>query len=164
MKNLLLLRHAKAIKGEPNLRDFDRPLSDIGLAQIPVVSQKLKETKILPDLIISSSAKRTSQTAQLMADHLKYRGEFKWLDELYEARREDYINILKKIPNNYSNIMLVGHNPTHEEFLCVVTNRAETLSTGALAVVELPIKNWNELTELTLGKIIDIWKPKEIMN
>ncbi len=163
MKSLLLLRHAKSLKGNPSLKDFDRPLNDIGLAQIPVVAENLKKQSPMPDYIVSSSSKRTTQTAQLLADQLHYKGEFKWLDELYEAECPDYIRVLKNLPDTSRHILLVGHNPTHEEFLYIITGQNELLSTGAVAIIELPINHWKELTERTVGKLISVIRPKELM-
>ena len=163
MKNLLLLRHAKSLKGDPNLQDFDRPLNDIGLAQVSVIAGIFKEKEILPDYILSSSSKRTSQTAQLLADQLKYKGEFKWLVELYEAQCSDYTRALKNLPDASRNILLVGHNPTHEEFLYILTGQNELLSTGAVAIIELPINHWKELTDRTVGKLIQTFQPKNVM-
>ena len=163
MKSLILLRHAKSIKGDPNLKDFDRPLNDVGLSQIPVIAKIFQDENIGIDYIISSPAKRAGQTAQLVADNIGYKGEFKWFDELYEARCEDYIKALKSIPDKFKNAMLVGHNPTQEEFLYLLTGQNELLATASLALIELPIYHWLELTERTQGKLIKVWRPKELM-
>ena len=163
MKNLLLLRHAKSLKGDLNLQDFDRPLNDIGLAQVSVLTNLFKDHNIVPDYILSSSSKRTSQTAQILADQLKFKGEFKWLDELYEAACSDYIRALKNLPDASRDVLLVGHNPTHEEFLYIMTGQNQLLSTGAVAIIELPINHWKELTDRTVGKLIQTFQPKDLM-
>ena len=58
MKTLLLLRHAKTSWDDPTVSDNLRPLSATGKYNVYQIGKFLKNTKLLPDLIISSSAKR----------------------------------------------------------------------------------------------------------
>ena len=163
MKELLVLRHAKAKKGEPNLKDFDRPLNDIGQAQIPIIANIIKKENLTPDLIISSSSKRTRQTAEEIAKGIGYKKNFIWSKELYECTPFTYIQMLNKLSNSYNNVMLIGHNPTHEEFVNLLCRTHEVLSTGALVCLQLPINFWEELNESTLGKLTGLWRPKDLL-
>ena len=58
--------------------------------------------------------------------------------------------------------LLVGHNPGVEDFVEYLTGNIETLPTSALVQIELPIKKWNELGTKTRGKIMNVWRPKEL--
>ena len=58
MKALLLLRHAKTSRDDPTVSDRLRPLSATGKYNVCQIGKFLKNTKLLPDLIISLSAKR----------------------------------------------------------------------------------------------------------
>ncbi|TIQ19396.1 MAG: histidine phosphatase family protein, partial [Mesorhizobium sp.] len=49
-KQLLLLRHAKSSWDDPDLIDFDRPLSGRGLRAAPLVGRELVKRGWLPDL------------------------------------------------------------------------------------------------------------------
>jgi hypothetical protein len=70
MKHLLIMRHAEAGNSmNPNLRDFDRPLTAHGQNQCAMQRQRLIAQNLYPDLILHSSALRTQQTAQLVAPH-----------------------------------------------------------------------------------------------
>ncbi|MGA9237317.1 MAG: histidine phosphatase family protein, partial [Desulfobacterales bacterium] len=63
MKLIILIRHAKSSWKDPSLGDFDRPLNKRGKRNAPFMGQKLKERKIIPDLLLSSPAKRARKTA-----------------------------------------------------------------------------------------------------
>ena len=58
--------------------------------------------------------------------------------------------------------MIVGHNPDLEYFLDYLTDSGESMPTAAIACVELPLDAWDELDEDIEGKLVEIWRPKEI--
>ena len=61
--------------------------------------------------------------------------------------------------------MLVGHNPGISEFLNQLigqlTDGEKEMPTACLAVVQLPIKDWKDLTARTRGKLVKFWRPSE---
>ena len=61
MKTIILVRHAKSSWKDPSLDDFDRPLNKRGKRNAPFMGNKLKERKIMPDLVLSSPAKRAKK-------------------------------------------------------------------------------------------------------
>ena len=73
MKTLLILRHAKAAS-HPSGNDHDRPLNGRGEKQAPAVGKWLADHKLTPELIVSSTALRAHETAQLVAEARKPRG------------------------------------------------------------------------------------------
>ena len=58
MKRITLLRHAKSSWDDVTLDDFDRPLSPRGRRSAPEMGRRLKVRDEVPDLVISSPAKR----------------------------------------------------------------------------------------------------------
>ena len=71
-RTLILIRHAKSSWNNPLHSDFDRPLNERGNHDAPLMGKKLKLLNIIPDLIVASSAKRTRQTAKLIAEKVGY--------------------------------------------------------------------------------------------
>ncbi len=49
--------------------------------------------------------------------------------------------------NNYSTILVVGHNPGLEELIEGLTGNLQQLSTCALAIIEIPIEKWSFIKE-----------------
>jgi phosphohistidine phosphatase len=112
MKIIYLVRHAKSYWGDQSLSDFDRPLNKRGKLDAPFMGNILNEKKVMPELMISSPAKRTKKTAISIAEKISY-SEMKilFIDELYEASSNIILKLIKKIEDNYNSVMLFGHNP-----------------------------------------------------
>ncbi|MEP0712905.1 MAG: histidine phosphatase family protein, partial [Algoriphagus sp.] len=63
MKKIILVRHGKSAWNNSELTDHDRPLATRGLNDVPMMALRLKEKGLTPDLIITSSAIRATQTS-----------------------------------------------------------------------------------------------------
>lgn len=162
MKTLLLLRHAKSSWKDSDLDDHDRPLNKRGKRDAPRMGQLLAEENLLPDLIISSSAKRTRRTAELVAETSGFRGETRITGDLYEAWAARIAAVIQCLPENTSRVLLIGHNPGLEEFLEGVTGGYRPLSTAALAWLEFSVEQWREISKETKGELRKLWQPREL--
>src|SRR5437764_227782 len=67
MRRLMLLRHAKAERAEPGLRDIDRALAPAGREPAARIGAYLAGPALVPDLVVCSAAKRARQTWELAA-------------------------------------------------------------------------------------------------
>jgi len=112
MKIIYLVRHAKSYWGDQSLSDFDRPLNKRGKSDASFMGSILNEKKVMPEIMISSPAKRTKKTAIAIAEMISYpEKEILFNDELYEASSGIILKLLKKIVDEYDSVMLFGHNP-----------------------------------------------------
>jgi phosphohistidine phosphatase len=161
MKTLFILRHAKSSWKNDELSDRDRPLNKRGQRQAPLVGQYLHSLDLTPDLIFSSPARRARDTAVSVAETCGYDGDVEFVDDFYPGDPEDYIHTLSALPDAAERVMVVGHNPGLEYLLAGFLHYAETLSTAALAQVELHINHWWELCDDTRGELIRLWRPEE---
>ena len=155
MKTLLILRHAKAVSKDPNLSDHDRPLDDLGKEDALRMGKLIKYKDIVPCFIISSTALRAKTTAQLVAKGCNYEADIVLDHSLYEAnKRKDYLAILETLSNKYSNVLIVGHNPTIQETIQMLTDSPDivTIPSCALAHLSLPIQKWSDLSESKTGQ------------
>jgi len=162
MKTLLLLRHAKSSWDDANLLDHDRPLNKRGQRDAPRMGEVLREENLLPDLVLSSDALRASQTIELVMEASDYQSEIRFSRDLYAAGPLACLEALAGIEDDYSCVMLVGHNPGLEELLALLCGQNESLPTAALAQLRLPIEQWSDLKNKTRGELVEIWRPKEI--
>jgi len=162
MKTLLILRHAKSSWKDDTLSDHDRPLNKRGMKDAPRMGELMKELDILPDLILSSTAKRARATAEIVADESGFEGEIQLSRDLYSFSPEAYLEALTDVPDEFQRLMIVGHNPGLEEILEALTGSYERLPTAALVQISLPIEHWVELNEEIEGELINVWLPKEL--
>ena len=162
MKTLLILRHAKSSWDNARLADHDRPLKARGKQDAPKMGRLLRRLDLTPDLIISSTARRAHDTAELVSEACGYEEEVLLTEDFYHAGPEEYIEVLLQLPDTLTRVMVVGHNPGLEMLLETLTEDWERLPTAALAEVALPIAHWAELTEATSGALRQLWCPREV--
>ena len=162
MKTLLILRHAKSSWDNSRLVDHDRPLSSRGKEDAPRMGRLLAREDLVPDLIISSSAERALTTAELAAISAGYEAEIQITRHLYHADPESYIELLQQVADSHERVIVVGHNPGMEELVEQLGGHYQRMPTAALAQIELPIESWGELDEETNGRLVNLWRPKEL--
>ncbi|AZQ62554.1 histidine phosphatase family protein [Flammeovirga pectinis] len=109
MKRLILMRHGKSSWTNPLLSDFERPLNARGQRDIVTMSDRLFDRKMMPELIISSPAKRTKITAEKVAEVLSKKLHFE--KDFYNALFEDVLESVRNLDNQLDTVMLVFHNP-----------------------------------------------------
>ncbi len=143
MKNLYLIRHAKSDWSDENKSDFERGLNKRGAKAILTMAKALKEKKIMPDLILSSSAKRAKLTARGLAKKIGYSGEIKYIDALYMAEPETIQGLIKDVNAMYDTLFIVGHNPeTTELSNMLINDYIDNVPTLGIVALKLPIDDW----------------------
>ena len=162
MKTLLILRHAKSSWKYQDLPDHERPLNRRGVTDAPRMGNLLRKAGLTPDRIVSSTAVRAQSTARLAGEACGYEGGVVLSEALYLSGAQDYIDVLGQVPADVESVMIVGHNPTVEELVELLTGRDEAMPTAALAQVELPIDDWAELAPSTPGKLENLWRPRDL--
>jgi len=161
MKTFLIMRHGKSSWKDPNLADNERPLKKRGRKDSARIGALLKDQKLVPDIIICSTAKRAKQTAKIIIDELNYEGHIEYLESLYMAEPEAIFQALQSLPDVEA-VMLIGHNPGLETLLQILSDGINSLPTAALAKVTLPINEWRQLNMDVSGVLDALWLPREL--
>ena len=162
MKTLLILRHAKSSWKHLELSDYDRPLNSRGKRDAPRMGKYLRQQGLIPDRILTSSAKRARKTANKVAKSCGYTRKVKKIAAFYEAVPGVYFETLQALPDKYQRVMVVGHNPTMEQLVNYLTGHIEQMPTAALAHIDLPIQQWEALDLDTKGILVNLWTPKTL--
>ena len=164
LKTLLLLRHAKSSWEKLNINDHDRSLNKRGKKDSPKMGKVIKELDIVPDVIISSSAKRAMDTAKLIAENCKYKKNIEMNPLLYASTLVNYIDVINMVSDYHQKVLVVGHNPIIEELVNKFINRMEIIPTCTLVQLSLNVKSWKLLDGLSYKDVnlIRILKPKEM--
>ena len=143
MKTIYLLRHAKADKSLIN--DIGRDLSSKGRRQAESIGQWMSENGILPDWIISSSAKRTKSTSNIFAKKVGYQKSIRFEDSLYHASDDTYLDIIAALNDKYESVMMVGHNPAISALVTVLTGVHLDMSPSMLVCIETDLDEWSSV-------------------
>jgi phosphohistidine phosphatase len=110
-KRLSLVRHASA-EQEADVRDFERPLSRKGQGEATEMARRFQERGLVPDLILSSAAARTRETAETFARVLGVATRLLQADDsLYLADGEHILTTIRAVGPRVAHLMIIGHNP-----------------------------------------------------
>ncbi|HUS00064.1 MAG TPA: histidine phosphatase family protein [Pyrinomonadaceae bacterium] len=162
MKTLYVLRHAKSSWEDSDLADFDRPLSDRGKTAAPFMGEVMKRNEFAPEIILASPATRARETARLVKESAGLPAEIKHNERIYEASPQTLQHVAASVDDRFNSAMIVGHNPGMEGFVRILTGRLEPMPTAALAVIDLDISGWEQISGVT-GKLRKIIRPKDEM-
>jgi len=162
MKRLYIIRHAKSSWANNQLSDFDRPLNDRGNRDAPIIGEVLKNKKVKPDLVISSSAKRALTTAKILSDIIGYPIEnIEESYEIYETTTQNLLDVVNDIDDINNSVILFGHNPGFTRLANLLGDKyIENLPTCAVAEIELDVDSWEDVG-IDSGKLVSFEYPKK---
>jgi len=162
MKNLVLIRHGKS-SWELPIRDHDRPLTKRGISDSHLISDKIKN--LLPNkfLMLSSTARRTLDTANIITQNLLIPEELVIQDKaLYTFDYKSLLKFIKNINNQHDNIILFCHNSAITDFVNKFGDTyIENVPTAGVVFITFPQDHWNEIQE---GKVVKTIFPKQLRN
>lgn len=161
MKTLLILRHAKSSWDNADLSDFERPLNQRGLEAAPLMGNFMDKNQLFPALILSSPARRAAQTALIIKDKTRIKGEIIFNHRIYEASPARLLDVIGEQDETVETILLVGHNPGLEGLIKILTGDLQPMPTAGLAVIDLEINKWSDINTST-GSLRMLIRPKEI--
>jgi len=149
MKRVILVRHAKSVSHGYD-QDYDRTLTERGEEDAQTISLELQKRGIHPDLIISSPAVRTSQTARIYADTLGYSGKSILFEKkLYSGKTsENFLEMLQYLEDDKETVIVFGHNPTiyyYMHFLLHEFN--DDVPTCSTVGIDFETDSWKKLRE-----------------
>jgi phosphohistidine phosphatase len=162
MKALLILRHAKSSWDDTSLDDVERPLNARGRDDAPRMGDVLRDSSLIPDVIITSNAVRAHTTALAVAEAAGCTSAVVVDPRLYHASPEDVLAVLNTVPADASIVLIVGHNPGLENLVEKLSGERHDLPTAALAQLALTITRWDELDASTHATLVNVWRPKEL--
>ncbi len=150
---LLLLRHAKSAWPE-GVADEERPLNGRGRAAALLIGDYLAEAKLIPDLALVSSARRTQETWALVRERLPRQPEMRIVAELYAASTGQILNVLQAVEPTSRTVLILAHNPGMQDLALALSGGGDAASresvaakypTGALAVIDFPAAQWSDV-------------------
>lgn len=144
-KTLYLVRHAKSSWKNPELSDWERPLNKRGKHDAPLIGKFLKQKNEIPELLISSPAKRALKTAGYFADEMHISKKIVSAESLYMAGINDFISVIENIEDSVNSIMLFSHNPGITEFANYITgSEIDIMPTASTARIDFNINRWKD--------------------
>lgn len=149
-RRLVIIRHAKSSWANPGQQDFDRPLNDRGEHDAPMMGERLRKRDILPDVIITSPAKRAVQTAKRISTAVGYdKGQIRKVDQLYHCTPSVLEELILSLDAELKTVFIIAHNPGITEFVNTVSDtfRIDNVPTCGVTVIQLSADNWTNFLD-----------------
>ncbi len=147
MKRLIVLRHAKSSWEDMGLSDFDRPLNKTGIIGAQNMGKFINAKEGKVDLILSSSATRAQETAQIIAKAINYDvNRIETEKGLYLAWVNEILKSISKIQDNINKCIIVGHNPGFTELINYFGIRLDNLPTSSAACFDFSTESWQDVS------------------
>jgi len=161
MKVLYLLRHAKASEMDASVTDFERSLTDVGRDEAQRIGRWLTKSHARVSLVVSSSALRARQTAEVVLRTASIDVEPLFDTRIYEASVNTLVKVVNELPDDEGSVMLVGHNPGMAELLSFLSRTPRQMPTCALAQILVNCSKWKEV-ETNSGRLDWIVVPRDL--
>ena len=160
MKTLYMVRHAKS-SWEHDVIDHQRPLKERGENDALLVSKKVSKRIESPHKIISSDAKRALTTALYFKESLKVSvDDFITNHDLYDFGGEKVMEIIKSLDDNWSHVMIVGHNHAFTSIANMLGNKyIDNMPTSGFIMIEFEEDHWKHVKR---GKTVETIFPRDL--
>jgi len=155
MKNLILIRHAHAEFSAPNGKpDFYRALSKKGIQEADFMTNIVVGKLPKPEIVLSSSALRAMQTAEIFQNKLFNRHNIQPEKLIYEADAKELLDFIKELPNNAQTVWLFGHEPKLTEIILSLSfGFDKTMSTCSIAFLKFDCISWMDISRKNIVSI-----------
>jgi phosphohistidine phosphatase len=174
LKRLLLLRHAKTVPAGAGIDDHERELMTRGREDAPKLGRYIRKCGYDPELILSSTSRRTVETVELVTDELSSTSRVDYLEALYLAEPEVILSVIRLVPDKMKSVMVVGHNPGLEHLATLLAREPvkrkerdrfdqleEKFPTAALAVLDFDVTRWRDIAPGE-GALKDFVRPRDV--
>lgn len=126
------------------------------------MAKLLQKTGVVPDLLLSSPAKRAFTTAGFFAEAFGLdEDQIQKEPRIYDAFPSDIIDIIRSLSSDLESVCVFGHNPTFTSLANMYTdNYIANVPTCGIVEVEAAIEDWSEFSAAT-AKVVAFHYPKQ---
>jgi len=147
MKRVVIVRHAKSVPyGYED--DFNRDLRTRGENDANLVSQVLKRQGVIPDVMISSPAKRALKRARIYAENLGFkRDDIVQMEDIYDGlTTSEFLGLIHNLPEDKSIAFFFGHNPGFYYFVSnLLTEFYGDMPTCSTVGIDFKVDFWSDV-------------------
>ena len=130
MRQLILMRHAKAAVDSDTGEDIDRPLASRGRSDAPVVGKAMADAGADPQVVLVSAARRTRETWALIAPFFP-EAEVRFVEQLYLAAADIILREAEEA--GAERVMVLAHNPGMHELAARLSHRMNDMESKVRA-------------------------------
>ncbi|MGE0706912.1 MAG: histidine phosphatase family protein [Planctomycetota bacterium] len=163
LRRLIVMRHAKSSWKDVGQTDHERPLNKRGRQDAPRVGERLAALGWRPERVLSSDARRTRETCELLCGEWEPAPEVSFHEELYLAGPSTVADLLRELPDELETALVLGHNDGWEHVVAWLSGRREHLTTANAALLSLEAASWSAAVDAAPGWTLhEVVRPKEL--
>src|SRR3569833_3937054 len=134
------MRHGDAQWKDPEVADSVRPRNRRGSSESETMGRRLSELTLVPDLIISSPARRAQQTAVIVArERALLPRSIRFVEALYLAGAQEILRLARTMGPRVPHLMIIGHNQGMSELANLLAPKADVGGLATAAFCSLTI-------------------------
>ena len=162
MKSIILFRHCMSIE-KLDCDDHSRKLTSGGIFDAKKMGKYLHKIKMVPNLVISSTAVRAQTTANTAIISGGWDSFFSTESKIYKGDARYLLDFIKSQKERHKLICIVGHEPHLSDYIKLATKKyCNHFAPGSMAKIDYNIKVWTDIS-INIGFIDWIIHPKEII-
>ena len=156
---LILLRHAKSAWNTDAPTDHARPLNKRGQRDAPRVGAALRDRGWIPEIVLCSDARRTTETWARMGPELAPEAPVLYRADLYHAGVSQLTPLLAA--RTEQTVLVIGHNPGIEEMLLYFSGQDREITTGNAALLTTTATRWEQAGHRA-WTLVELIRPREL--
>lgn len=145
MPTLLVLRHGKSDWDADHAADVDRPLAPRGRRGAATMGRYLAAAGPLPDLAVTSPARRARDTLTLASEAMGWDGPVRVAASFYGRGPAAVLDELGRLGPDVDTVLVVGHEPTWSTLIGALTGARVRFPTAAMARLDADHASWAEI-------------------
>jgi phosphohistidine phosphatase len=148
MKRLTLMRHADARWKDSSVSDLERPLNRRGTTDAEAMGRRLATRGLVPQLILASPARRSLQTAEILAREFAEAAPRVVREEsLYLAAAAELLKMAQAAGPRITHLLIVAHNPGISELveLLLPQEPPAELAAAGLCSIRFGCLSWGKI-------------------
>jgi phosphohistidine phosphatase len=156
MRRLTVMRHGEARWKDPGTEDFARALSRRGIAGAQAMAGRLRELALVPDRLMTSPARRTEQTSDIVAQELALPARHVLREEgLYLASSAELLKIVQATGPRIAHLMIIAHNPGVSELAQALApgKEAAQLAAAGLCSIAFETDDWRAIGRVAVSSV-----------
>ena len=144
LRRLILMRHAESPWEGVQLPDHQRPLGERGHQQATRTGSVLAAKGWIPDIVLSSDAKRTRETFAGLSQAFEKEVDVRFLSSFYHSGVAAAEEEVVTLPDGAGCVLLLGHNPGWELLVERLTGKAVAMEPATAAVMGQDLESWKD--------------------
>ena len=152
IRRLIVMRHAKSSWDSSIGSDHERPLDCRGRKDAPRIGASLVQRGWIPDLVLSSDARRTRET---------FAGLSESFSSFYLAGPRAAGEEVAQLEGAVSCVLLLGHNPGWESLVEALSGEEVVMNPATAALLTLELDDWQGAMQAGKWKLQDAICPGE---